>query len=122
MRKQDKRPVRRAMSSLFVRRIVVVLPPWSIPIIAGAILYGLVKTPMLVNSVVAFVLSVTALLVTIAARRSLRELRYAVHGALNDIENEDLPEVTVESGHSIVLKPLKVKANGTASDNVRVSE
>jgi hypothetical protein len=111
------------MSNLFARRLVIVVPPYGIPIIAGAILYGLVRTPMLANSVVCFILSVTALLVTIAARRSLREFRYSVHAALNDIENEDIPDVVeVSDSHEIVLKPLKAKVNGTASDNVRVSE
>lgn len=121
MRKQKRAPMRRAMSSLFARRFVIVIPPWGVPIIAAAILYGLVKTPMLVNSIVAFVLTVTALLVTIAARRSLRELRYAVHSALNDIENDEVPEsVLADTDHQVVLKKLRV--NGATSDRVSVPE
>jgi hypothetical protein len=120
MRKKTA-PVRLAPASLFVRKIVIVIPPWGVPIIAGGIIFGLVKTPMLINSVVAFVLSVTALVVTIAARRQLRELRYAMHSALNDIDNDEVPEsVMADTDHQIVLKKLRV--NGKSSDRVNVPE
>jgi hypothetical protein len=120
MRKHKRAPLKLAPASLFARRTVIVIPRWGVPIIGGAILFGLVKTPMLVNSIVCFVLSVTALIVTITARIQLRELRYAVHSALNDIENDDdsVPESVLEDdNHKIVLKRLKV--NGKSSDRVK---
>jgi hypothetical protein len=121
MRKQPRAPMRRAMSSLFARRTVIVIPPYGWPIIGIAIAFGLVETPVLVTNAIAFILGVTALLVTIAARRNLRELRYAMHSALNDIENDEVPEsVMYDDSHEIVLKKLKV--NGATSDRARVSE
>ena len=106
------------MGDLFRRKIIFTVPPWGVPIIAGAILFGLVKTPMLVNSVVAFVLSCTALGLIVVARRQVRELRYAVHSALNDIENEDIESESVQSYLTDI--PEIEKVNGNTPDILRV--
>jgi len=110
-------------ASLFHRRIIITLPPWSLLVLVPTIFIGMIGHPMLVTNIVSFVLVSVSLILVIVARRQVRALKHDVHEALNNINAEDDDEDDIEDEYADITEKVtlkKMKVNGTKS--ARVSE
>src|SRR5215475_10427990 len=118
-RKRQLMTKKQRTASLFHRRIIITLPPWSLLVLVPTIFIGMIGHPMLVTNIVSFVLVSVSLILVIVARRQVRALKHDVHEALNNINDEDdIEDEYADITEKVTLKKMKV--NGTKS--ARVSE
>ena|SRR5215475_873413 len=122
-RKRQLMTKKQRTASLFHRRIIITLPPWSLLVLVPTIFIGMIGHPMLVTNIVSFVLVSVSLILVIVARRQVRALKHDVHEALNNINAEDDDEDDIEDEYADITEKVtlkKMKVNGTKS--ARVSE
>lgn len=73
----------------FARRYVITLPPWG-PFVIGAAIFGavLIRATLLATAFCMIMAGLSAVFCMVAWRQ-LKEMRYALHNAINDIESEE---------------------------------
>lgn len=80
-------------SDYFNKKWVVTLPPWSPWVLAGALIVSSVAAGMQeLITAISLVVTLFSVIFCRIAWLHLKEMRYALHNALNDIENEELEE------------------------------
>ena len=90
---------------LFRHRIIIVIPPWGVVIVAGAIGIAIFDRLPVVTEAIAILAALLALGCAWTARRMVRDLRYQVHEVLNDIGNETIePAAEAEPAEAEVFQ------------------
>lgn len=86
----------------FSKKYVITLPVWS-PLVLGAfILIGIVAEPKTVATIVSTAMALFSAIFCRIAWVHLKEMRYALHNALNDIDNDDLDSTELDDTLHVV--------------------
>lgn len=92
----------RARGELFARRVIVTVPPVAAPFLLFGIGAAMLFDLPTLTSVLAFMVTLAALVIVIAAKREVSRLRDVVGhiSRMVDVTDSDLPE-TVNLNHEI---------------------
>jgi hypothetical protein len=88
-----KLPRKRKTADIFAKRIIITIPRNGVIVLALALALSVTRASLgYWLNVVSLAITLAALTVVLVARRQVRELRYEMHSALNNIENDPNPE------------------------------
>ena|SRR5215831_1041631 len=93
-------------ATLFRYRIIITVPSWGVPVVAGVSAWALLVHPILLTNIICLTTSIACLILTYAAGRLVRKLRFDVHEALNNIGNDELDEVVTDMTEHISLRKI----------------
>jgi hypothetical protein len=113
--------MRRIQPDLFLRKVVITISPWAVPVLAGGVIGG-IAIPVVFDRVVmviSFTITLFALIQILLARKMLKQARWDIHRMLRDIGNEDIPDDAEEAPPIRILKfPGKRTASRDDADSV----
>lgn len=90
MHGKSRRPRPVFGSRLFVRRVIVVIPPWSIPILTLGIAGGIALTGLTrITSIVSLICTAAALWVVLVSRYQVRKLGDEVRAVISGVLDDD---------------------------------
>jgi hypothetical protein len=92
-----------------MRKIVITIPPWAVPVMLGGVITG-IAVPASFNlmlSIISFTLCFFALVQMLLARRMLKRARWDIHRLLRDIGNEEISDEDEDDNIRILHFPGK---------------
>lgn len=84
-----KLPALTRKRDIFARKYIITVPSWGPWVIAGAIAIAIVIAAKVITTAICLVVTILSLIFCRIAWNNLKEMRYALHNAINDIENAD---------------------------------
>lgn len=86
----------------FSKKYVITLPVWSPVLIGAFIAAGILTSAKTVAAIVSMAAALFSAIFCRIAWVHLKEMRYALHNALNDIDNDDLDSAELDDTLHVV--------------------
>jgi hypothetical protein len=91
-----KQPTLTRKRDIFTRRYIITMPPWAPWLVAIAIFAAIALKAEIIATAFCMVMALLSATFCRIAWYHMREVRIALHDALNDIDNDDLDPLALE--------------------------